>query len=264
MKRLLYGAVAGAAGTMALDIVTYGDMLLRGRAPSDMPAEVIRRAAAKAGISPLDAPSDEIDAANKNRRSALGALSGYAVGITIGALYGVASPALRTVPIPMKGSVLGAMAMAASDVPATLLEATNPKEWGASGWIADIVPHAVYGLVTAAVMDALDPGPDRSETTIQPHALLNRSASFMIVDIRKRPDDRQIPGSIVADGSALDGVGEMPFGKADDVVLYCGSGNSCVRIAGELRARGYRTVALDGGYKAWTDAGLPTENRISG
>lgn len=96
---------------------------------------------------------------------------------------------------------------------------------------------------------------------ITPDELRERDAALKVFDIRKNPDDRRIPGSIRAEGSALENAGELPFGKDDDVVLYCGSGNSCSRIAKSLRERGYRTVALEGGYKAWVDAGLPTEER---
>ena len=82
-----------------------------------------------------------------------------------------------------------------------------------------------------------------------------------IIDIRKAPDDRQIPGAEIFDGSQLESGTSIPFDKDEPVVLYCGSGNSCSRIAATLRERGYRTLALDGGYKAWVDAGLPTEER---
>ena len=96
---------------------------------------------------------------------------------------------------------------------------------------------------------------------ITPDELRARDAELKIFDIRKNPDDRRIPGSLRAEGSALENADELPFGKDEDVVLYCGSGNSCSRIAKSLRERGYRTVALEGGYKAWVDAGLPTEKR---
>jgi hypothetical protein len=33
------GLVAGAAGTVALNLTTYGDMLLRDRGPSDVPTQ---------------------------------------------------------------------------------------------------------------------------------------------------------------------------------------------------------------------------------
>ena len=96
---------------------------------------------------------------------------------------------------------------------------------------------------------------------ITPDELRARDAELKVFDIRKNPDDRRIPGSIRAEGSALENAEALPFGKDEDVVLYCGSGNSCSRIAKSLRERGYRTVALEGGYKAWVDAGLPTEER---
>ncbi len=79
-----------------------------------------------------------------------------------------------------------------------------------------------------------------------------------IIDIRKKPDDRQIPHSERRDGEAL--AAHPPFSKDERVVLYCGSGNSCSRIATELRERGYDTIALTGGYAAWREAGYETES----
>jgi tRNA 2-thiocytidine biosynthesis protein TtcA len=87
------------------------------------------------------------------------------------------------------------------------------------------------------------------------------AGSRRLVDIRKNPDERQIPGSIRLDGSALEDGSAIPFDRDDEIVLYCGSGNSCSRVAKTLRERGYRAVALEGGYKAWVDAGFPTEPR---
>jgi len=96
---------------------------------------------------------------------------------------------------------------------------------------------------------------------ITPDELRARKTDLKVFDIRKDPDDRRIPGSLQAEGAALEGEEDLPFGKDDDVVLYCGSGNSCSRIAKTLRDRGYRAVALEGGYRAWVDAGFPTEER---
>ena len=87
-----------------------------------------------------------------------------------------------------------------------------------------------------------------------------RSSDAIVIDIRKNPDDRQIPGSVRYDGAAIES-GEQPLPKDREVVLYCGSGNSCSRIAATLRERGYNALALDGGYKAWVEAGLPTAPR---
>jgi tRNA 2-thiocytidine biosynthesis protein TtcA len=80
------------------------------------------------------------------------------------------------------------------------------------------------------------------------------------VDIRKNPDDRQIPGSLRLEGAALESAAP-PFSKEQPVVLYCGSGNSCGRIAASLRERGYDALALEGGYAAWKEAEFPTEPR---
>ena len=87
------------------------------------------------------------------------------------------------------------------------------------------------------------------------------ASSVLRIDIRKDPDDRRIPGSVRRDGAALEAAENLPFTLERRVVLYCGSGNSCSRVAAALRERGYDAVALEGGYKAWVDAGLPTEAR---
>jgi rhodanese-related sulfurtransferase len=84
--------------------------------------------------------------------------------------------------------------------------------------------------------------------------------SVKIVDIRKKPDDTQIPGSMRYNGEDLENAENLPFGKGERVILYCGSGNSCSRVAQTLRARGYANAeALEGGYAAWKEAGLPLE-----
>lgn len=33
--------------------------------------------------------------------------------------------------------------------------ATDPREWEPSSWLADIVPHMIYGMATVAVYDAI-------------------------------------------------------------------------------------------------------------
>lgn len=91
-------------------------------------------------------------------------------------------------------------------------------------------------------------------------ALATGDGDLMLIDIRKKPDDAQIPGSVRYNGEELQNAGELPFSQDDPVVLYCGSGNSCSRIAADLRARGYNARALEGGYAAWRDAGMETES----
>ena len=87
-----------------------------------------------------------------------------------------------------------------------------------------------------------------------------RPGSVKVIDIRKKPDDKQIPGSLRYSGDALETSDQLPFGTTEHVILYCGSGNSCSRVAQTLRERGFLNAqALEGGYTAWEEAGLPLE-----
>jgi hypothetical protein len=156
LRSALLGSVAGAAGTAALNVATYTDMAVRGRASSDTPAALVKTVATSAGIEALSA--DEATAAN--RRSGVGALLGYANGLGLGTAYGVIRPLVRPwIPVPLAGLVIGATAMAMSDVPATRAGITDPRTWGTAGWLADIVPHALYGLALAATFEAFDQDP---------------------------------------------------------------------------------------------------------
>lgn len=145
-RSLLAGAVAGACGTVALDIATYADMALRARPASAAPAEFVKRLAAARGIASLSAD----DEAAENRRSGVAALLGYVNGLGIGVAYGAIRPALpKRVPLLAAALVTGGAAMAASDIPMTRTGATDPKRWGTAGWLADAAPHLLYGLALA-------------------------------------------------------------------------------------------------------------------
>jgi hypothetical protein len=152
--RLLAGVAAGAIGTIALDLTTYLDMLVRARGSSDLPATVAGTLAERAGV---DLGSGE---AAGNRKTALGALFGYGIGAGVGTVYGLLRPAFPSVPAATAGIGLGLAAMAASDVPPTALGITDPRAWGVSGWASDVVPHVIYGLVTAMAFDAIAGGRD--------------------------------------------------------------------------------------------------------
>jgi hypothetical protein len=174
-NKLVRGLVAGAAGTVALNVVGYLDMLARGRPASDLPARVAGRLADEVGI-PLDWDDDEDEAGGgegadddgaddragsfgngrlANRQEALGALLGYANGLGLGGAYGIVRLVMPRPPTWLAGALLGGAAMAASDIPATSLELTDPQEWGTQGWLSDIAPHLAYGLVTAWTFEAL-------------------------------------------------------------------------------------------------------------
>ncbi len=153
-KHVAAGVAAGAVGTMALDIATYIDMTAAGRKPSDVPAQVVEKLAANAGVAQLSTPDDRADEKTKNRKSSIGSLLGYGVGLSIGGVYGLLRPKMRFIPVPLFGIALGAAAMAASDVPATKLNVTDPSTWSKSAWMSDIVPHLVYGIVTAIAFES--------------------------------------------------------------------------------------------------------------
>lgn len=51
------------------------------------------------------------------------------------------------------------------------------------------------------------------------------------------------------------------FDKNNRIILHCASGGRSALAVATLRQMGYHNVAhLDGGLKAWKDAGLPVKN----
>jgi hypothetical protein len=152
---MLYGAAAGAAGTAVLDVVSYADMAIRGRAPSELPKNVVKELANRARISPFNKPDDQLSDRDKNRESALGALIGYADGLGTGAMYGAIRPAMRGLSWFWAGLGLAIATGLLSEGTATALKQTDPRQWGVAGWVGDIIPRFVYGWVTAITFDAL-------------------------------------------------------------------------------------------------------------
>ena len=82
---LLRGAAAGAAGTTALNVVTYLDMAVRGRPASTTPGNTVEKLAATAHLT---IPGD--GATRASRVEGLGALTGLVAGIGVGGLFGLA------------------------------------------------------------------------------------------------------------------------------------------------------------------------------
>jgi hypothetical protein len=155
-RALLLGLAAGAAGTAALNIVTYLDMAGRGRPSSSVPADVAGELAGAAGVELASGQGEEAQEAAGNRREGIGALLGYVTGLGVGAAYGALRAGLERLPLPLAAAGVGAAAMAGSDVPATALGVTDPRSWPPSSWVADILPHLAYGVVTVFTYDWLD------------------------------------------------------------------------------------------------------------
>jgi hypothetical protein len=160
LTKAWYGLAAGAAGTTALNAVTYLDMSLRGRPASSTPEETVRKAERAAHVS-LDSSGSSTDSsgaeqAGDNRRSGLGALLGIMSGLTSGVAYGLVRPHLRGLPLPVAGLAAGLAANAATVLPMAVSGVSDPRTWSTSSWLSDLIPHLAYGLTTAAVFDALD------------------------------------------------------------------------------------------------------------
>ncbi|MBW3588264.1 MAG: rhodanese-like domain-containing protein [Actinobacteria bacterium] len=91
----------------------------------------------------------------------------------------------------------------------------------------------------------------------------------IVIDVRE-PQERKesnIPGSISAPRGMLEFYADpsLPYHKEEfnpdrRLILHCASGGRSALAAETLQQMGYTNVAhLDGGIKAWKDAGRPTE-----
>lgn len=142
------GAIAGAVGSTALNVVSYLDMALRGRPESDVPQETVDKLA---GYAHLDLGSGDRRA---NRRSGLGPLIGYGLGIAAGVAFALYAGDRRQ-PLPVATGLLGAGVMTMTDGSITALGLSDPRTWRRSDWLSDIIPHLAYGLTAAATWNRL-------------------------------------------------------------------------------------------------------------
>jgi hypothetical protein len=152
LKRLMQGAVAGAAGTTALNAVTYADMAMRARPSSSTPEQVVEELAKRSGH-----PVPGSGAERQNRLQGLGALSGLMTGVLVGALAGqLRFVVLRLGPV-LGPAILGGSAMLATDL--TKLDITDPSSWDAGSWASDAVPHLAFGVVAYSALAAMSSRP---------------------------------------------------------------------------------------------------------
>lgn len=96
------------------------------------------------------------------------------------------------------------------------------------------------------------------------------SGDVLVVDVRDS-EERQagyIPGSIHVPRVSLEFAADPTSPAADGrlrpdrrVVVHCGLGFGSALATDRLREMGYEAVAnLQGGYKAWVNAGLPVDS----
>jgi hypothetical protein len=149
---LLCGAAAGAAGTTTLNVITYLDIAVRGRPTSTTPERTVEAMARLFGLT-IPGTGDVL----ANRISGLGALTGYAAGIGMGMILGLAYALGWRPGLLLATLVATAIALIGTNGPMTVLGVTDPRTWGVVGWISDLVPHFGYGVVTALVLRYLYP-----------------------------------------------------------------------------------------------------------
>jgi rhodanese-related sulfurtransferase len=94
-------------------------------------------------------------------------------------------------------------------------------------------------------------------------ARLDRREPFHLVDVREdnEYDVDHLPGARHLGRGILERDIEKTIpDPAADIVLYCGGGFRSALAAESLQKMGYlRVVSMDGGIRAWRDAGYPLE-----
>ncbi|WP_327242495.1 hypothetical protein [Streptomyces sp. NBC_01320] len=154
LRGLLAGAAAGAAGTTTLNAVGYLDMVIRGRGESTTPEVTVERLS---GAFHVPIPGDRD--VRKNRVKGLGPLTGMAAGVGMGALLGLALSCGWRPGNAVLTATATTGALIGTNGPMTVLRVTDPRTWSRSDWVADIVPHVAYALVTVAVVRRLESDP---------------------------------------------------------------------------------------------------------
>lgn len=94
-------------------------------------------------------------------------------------------------------------------------------------------------------------------------AMLDRGDSFHLIDVREESEwaAGHLPGARHLSKGIIERDIEVTISDPHaPIVLYCGGGYRSALAADNLRAMGYtHVVSMDGGWREWTAAGLPTE-----
>jgi rhodanese-related sulfurtransferase len=92
---------------------------------------------------------------------------------------------------------------------------------------------------------------------------LDAGEKFKLVDVREDNEwDRgHLPGAIhLGKGIIERDIESTVPDKSETLVLYCGGGFRSALAADNLQKMGYANcISMDGGWRAWTEAGFPTE-----
>jgi rhodanese-related sulfurtransferase len=92
---------------------------------------------------------------------------------------------------------------------------------------------------------------------------LEAGETFVLVDVREESEwaAGHAPGAVHLSKGVIERDVETKVpDKATPLVLYCGGGFRSALAADNLQRMGYSNViSMDGGWRGWTQAGLPVE-----
>jgi rhodanese-related sulfurtransferase len=92
---------------------------------------------------------------------------------------------------------------------------------------------------------------------------LDAGEKFTLVDVREDNEWARghLPGAVHLGKGVIERDIETAVpDKAETLVLYCGGGFRSALAADNLQKMGYKNcISMDGGWRAWTEAGFSTE-----
>jgi rhodanese-related sulfurtransferase len=92
---------------------------------------------------------------------------------------------------------------------------------------------------------------------------LDRGEKFHLVDVREESEwaKGHLPGAQHLGKGVIERDVEQKIpDTAAEIILYCGGGFRSALAADNLQKMGYTNViSMDGGFRGWTEAGLPVE-----
>jgi rhodanese-related sulfurtransferase len=92
---------------------------------------------------------------------------------------------------------------------------------------------------------------------------IDAGEKVLLVDVREDHEwaNGHLPGAVHMGRGIIERDIEHKFpDTATKLVLYCGGGYRSVLVADNLQKMGYTSVeSMDGGWRGWIEAGLPTD-----
>ncbi|MBD3672082.1 MAG: sulfurtransferase [Planctomycetaceae bacterium] len=93
---------------------------------------------------------------------------------------------------------------------------------------------------------------------------LDNGEELLLIDVREESEfaNAHIPGAKHLGKGIIERDIEKEVPETDtEMILYCGGGYRSALAADNLRKMGYtKAISMDGGFRGWKEAGLPTES----